>query len=289
MARPLSGLQPVDSIGAMKTPRTTRSATAVVGALLALAACSGSADPSGPAAISHVHGLGVNPADDTLYAATHTGVFRVTKGRAELIADRQQDTMAFTVTGPDEFIAGGHPAPGEGPNPLGLIRSTDAARTWTAVAFAGEADFHAIDVAAVSTYAYAGGSLIRSQDREKWTSVAELAVYDIAADPASDVALLLTTATGELTRLTVGSTPKIVDGAPTMGPIDWAEDGVVVGLGAEGEVQVSTDGGLTWERRADLPGASEAVTAAKGRWFVATTEGIYLSTDDGTSWTPFLR
>jgi hypothetical protein len=40
--------------------------------------CVGGADP-GPV---HVHGLGINPADDALFIATHTGLYRVDEGSA---------------------------------------------------------------------------------------------------------------------------------------------------------------------------------------------------------------
>ena len=87
--------------------------------VLALGACANSADndPSDipatedPHLIGHVHGLlGIDPADGTLYAAGHFGVFRIDEdGIATRIADRWQDTMAFTVTGPGTFLASGHP------------------------------------------------------------------------------------------------------------------------------------------------------------------------------------
>ena len=43
----------------------------------------------------HVHGLGINPTDGALYAATHTGLFIVRDGHASRVADRHQDTMGF--------------------------------------------------------------------------------------------------------------------------------------------------------------------------------------------------
>ena len=58
---------------------------------------------------THIHGLGINPADDTLYAATHTGLFTVRDGAGQRVADRLQDTMGFTVVGPDHFLGSGHP------------------------------------------------------------------------------------------------------------------------------------------------------------------------------------
>ncbi len=61
--------------------------------------------------VSHIHGVGVNPADDAVIIATHTGLFRAPTGqeRAKRIGDRRQDTMGFTVVGPDRFLGSGHP------------------------------------------------------------------------------------------------------------------------------------------------------------------------------------
>ena len=57
---------------------------ALCAASLAIAAASGCADedaaPSGDPGPIHVHGLGVNPADSSLYIATHTGLFRMRAG-----------------------------------------------------------------------------------------------------------------------------------------------------------------------------------------------------------------
>lgn len=51
----------------------------------------------GDVGVVHVHGLGVNPKDNTLYAATHTGLFRIpADGKAMRVNGRWQDTMGFT-------------------------------------------------------------------------------------------------------------------------------------------------------------------------------------------------
>jgi hypothetical protein len=67
----------------------------------------------------HVHGLGINPADGALFVATHTGLFRAGPGErsAKRVVDRFQDTMGFTVTGPDRFLGSGHPDGREGCRP----------------------------------------------------------------------------------------------------------------------------------------------------------------------------
>ena len=80
----------------------------------------------------HVHGLGINPADDALFIATHTGLFRVAgdSRNAARVADRYQDTMGFSVVGPNRFLGSGHPDAREQGQPplLGLIQSTRRGR-----------------------------------------------------------------------------------------------------------------------------------------------------------------
>src|SRR5688572_22648573 len=129
----------------------TRLTHRVVALALALAAgaCGGGDDDQlgadADTGVVHVHGLGIDPADGVLYAATHHGVFRIPEdGEALRIADRYQDTMGFTVVGPHRFLASGHPSLAddhlrvEGKPPLlGLIESTDAAKTWRPLSLLG--------------------------------------------------------------------------------------------------------------------------------------------------------
>ncbi len=53
----------------------------------------------------HVHGLGVNPSDGLVYAATHFGLWRLPEtGQADRVGDVGYDLMGFTVVGPDHFM-----------------------------------------------------------------------------------------------------------------------------------------------------------------------------------------
>lgn len=42
--------------------------------------------------IGHVHGLGVDPADQVLYVAAHGGLLRLVDSRLQLVADRAHRT-----------------------------------------------------------------------------------------------------------------------------------------------------------------------------------------------------
>lgn len=255
--------------------------------LTLLGACGGVAetDISSTATIGHVHGLGVNPADGDLYVATHTGVFVIDR-KIDRVGPTQ-DTMGFTIAGPDKFLGSGHPADLTGPASLGLIESTDRAKTWDPIAFDNTADFHAIDVSGRWTYAYASDQgLVRSDDKQSWATVAREPFFDIAANPQDPDRLLATTDTGELQSVAVGRRPATVPRSPIMGPIDYAGPFLVAALGPKGQVYVSRSGGETWTETADLPGDSEAVDASTAVWHAATSSGIYESTDEGITWTP---
>ena len=145
-------------------------------------------DEHGSVSLAHVHGLGVNPADSTLYVASHHGLFRVTGDAApEQVAGRTQDFMGFTVVGPDHFLGSGHPGPGDADQPshLGLIESRDAGLTWTPVSLSGEADFHAMEAEHDRVYGYdsVSGQIMVSTDRKTWDRRARLGLADIAVSP----------------------------------------------------------------------------------------------------------
>ncbi len=248
-----------------------------------------SSEASGAAALGHVHGLGVDPADGSLFVASHTGVYRVPEaGTVERVADRYQDTMGFAVVGPGHFLASGHPDLREDlPGQLGLIESTDTAKTWTALSLQGEADLHAIEPAGDRIYAYdsVAGALITSQNRRDWTVMERRSLLDLAADPTDPGVLFATTPEGEVLRSENGSALAAVAGAPVVGPLDWEPNGPLVGVGSDGAVVVSSDRGATWAKKGTVEGGVEALDVTAGRWHVATDQGVFESTDDGQTWT----
>lgn len=249
----------------------------------------GSASDSGlETAMGHIHGLGVDPADGVLYAAAHLGVFRLAEDSApERVADRWQDTMAFTVIGPSTFLASGHPDLTEDlPAHLGLIESTDAARTWDSVSLEGVADFHALDVAGGRTFGYdsVSGWLLTSTGQVRWKRLAKTEVIDLAANPSNPEQVLGTGPDGDLVRYTVGRDAPTAVTAPPLVFLDWPAPDLLVGVGPVGEVFRSRDGGGTWDPAGVLPGAPGALDVIDGRWYAATEHAVYESVDDGASW-----
>ena len=250
------------------------------------------ADPTEVApTVSHVHALVTNPADGSLLAGTHQGVFKIKDGRATLIGKSRQDTMGLAVLGPDRFYASGHPEAGaDSPPHLGLIVSADGAKTWKTSSLAGQADFHTLVPTSDGVYGYNSvkSMLMFSRDGKEWADLFEGGIYDVAADPHDPRHLLLTTEEG-VKDYRRGSEPVLRAGTSGIALLKWADRRTVVGLTAGGEVLVSTDIGRTWSKVGSVSGDIEALgTSAKG-WQVATANGIFESTDKGETWHSILK
>lgn len=248
-------------------------------------------------AMGHVHGIGMNPADDDVYVATHTGVYRVSDDAApRRVADRYQDTMGFTVVGPDQFLASGHPDLQERsevdlPIHLGLIASDDAAQTWQARSLAGGADFHALDVADNTVFGYDSltGRVLRSSGQEAWTELYAGPVLDLAAHPARTGAVLVSDPEGRLTLHRDGARSTPLPNAPRLGPVDWPTDTLLVGADARGGLHRSADRGRTWVAAGSVSGPVQALDVSDGVWLAATDTAVLRSYDEGANWQPLVR
>lgn len=291
------------SAAALHLPRrrpATRIVIAVsVAALMVAAGCSKSDPPSaaGPTdspGLSHVHGLGINPADGQLYAASHHGVFRLVDGKAEPAGNLIQDTMGFTVAGPDRFLASGHPdirndtILREGDRPLlGLIESTDRATTWRGLSLQGEADFHALTFAHGRVYGFdsTGGRVMVSTDLTTWETRSQIALASLAVSP-EDPDRVVATAEQGLVRSSDGArTWQTVSGAPPLVFLAWDSDAGLWGLATDGNVHSSGDGGATWTVAGKVSGQPAALLAHPSGLFAATSTGVYESDDRGVTWT----
>ncbi|GAA1580128.1 hypothetical protein GCM10009789_37370 [Kribbella sancticallisti] len=245
----------------------------------------------GDPGVAHVHGLGIDPADSTLYAATHFGVFRIpASGPATRIADRYQDTMGFTVVGPRHFLGSGHPDERENkPGRLGLIESTDAGQTWRALSLEGEADFHALKAAHGQVYGFDSGTarFMVTTDRRTWQTRSITPMIDFAVSPAGPDTILATTQEYGLARSTDGGRSFApVKDAPPVVVLAWQAPDVLYGVTITGAVMASHDAGGSWQQQGSLDGRPEALVAeSKDKIYAATESGIYASTDGGRTFT----
>ena len=252
------------------------------------------ADP-GPV---HVHGLGVNPADGALFIATHTGLYRVGDGerKARRVGDRLQDTMGFTIVGPDRFLGSGHPDLDEArvknlPPHLGLIESTDKGESWQSISLSGEADFHVLRYTGERVYGYDASNdrLLVSGDRGRsWDELEKPGpIVDLALDPSDARRILAASARGVEEGLFEsrdgGKSWKRVSEA--VGLLAWPGELYLIAGG--GQVFASGDGGRRLAQQGDIGGQPAALVAEGPReLYAALHDGtIKRSLDGGVTWT----
>lgn len=250
-------------------------------------------DPARIPGLAHVHGLGVNPDDGALHAATHFGLWRIdSSGTARRVGEFAHDFMGFSVVGRDHFLASGHPnGARELPPHLGLIESTDAGRSWRSVSRMGESDFHVLRSGARRTYGWSStsGRLAVTTDRRSWTDRGEMALVDLALDPDDDGQLIAAVAESE-TRVALrasddaGKSWSDVRDAPELVRLDWPSDDTAWGVGADGTVFRRSTDGNDWSRRGTLPPPVQAIASHGGQWYAAAGEAIHRSTDEGRRW-----
>lgn len=249
---------------------------------------------AGEPGVSHVHGLGLNPGDGSLIVATHYGSFRIPAegDEAERIGESFQDTMGFTVAGPDHFLGSGHPdvagmQAGQ-PGRLGLVESTDAGATWTILSLGGEVDFHGLAFAHDQVYGWDSGTgrFMVSTNRRDWETRATLDLFGFAVDPDDREHIIGAGPDGLIESTDGGRTWTVLEG-PRLVALSWDGDAGLWGADPTGAVWHLA--GTDWTEAGRLPGEPQALLATPDALYAAAhdVEGvtaIYRSTDDGQTW-----
>ncbi|WP_125778078.1 F510_1955 family glycosylhydrolase [Antribacter gilvus] len=240
----------------------------------------------------HIHGIGIDPGDGTVYAGTHHGLFRIDDGSATLVGDLVQDYMGFTVAGPGHFLASGHPGAGQGgPSSVGLIESTDGGETWETLSLSGEADFHALDYRHDRVYGLNSmtGQLLTSADKRSWEEASSAEIADFAVSPDDPAVLVATTSQGLTRSADGGATFEIIGSAPVMVFVSWADDGALAGVTPDGVVYTAQDPAGEWTEQGSLGGQPEALTIESATEIYAAANGtVYASTDGGATFSTML-
>jgi hypothetical protein len=240
----------------------------------------------------HVHGLGINPSDNSLYIATHSGLWRAPAGqpKAKRVAGIYHDLMGFTVVGPNQFLASGHPdARHDLPPQLGLQRSTDAGRSWKTVSLLGKADLHVLRAAGERVYGVDSGTgafLTSADGGRSWQQQTPPArVFDLAIAPGDADRVVAATERGLFGSTDTGRTwrPLRDDVA---GLLAWPNERALYLVDADGNVLRSPDAGREFKRVGTVGAQPEAFAANGARELYAAVHGgqVVMSGDGGANW-----
>ena len=223
------------------------------------------------APLDHVHAA--VPVDGGLLVGTHTGVVRVdvVSGAVTPVGTSRDDFMGLAGSS-ELLVASGHPGEGSTlPDPVGLLRSTDAAETWSTVSLTGEIDFHAlaVDGDRIAGSATTGDVLYSEDAGATWTAIAQMEATSLAWFDGrlwiADGVALSSWAPGEAAPADAGGGAAVLIAAVSDSSRLWA-------LVADGTLVTSTDG-VSWEEAGGVSSAG-ALAASPEAAYVVTPEQL---------------
>lgn len=242
--------------------------------------------------VVHIHDLLIRD-DDTVLAATHQGLYRVTDDRLELIGAGRHDLMAATLVD-NTILASGHPdlrddslRVEDRPPLLGIVESTDG-ETWTERSSLGEADFHRL--------VFADGTLFgaNSSDDAVWVSQDAGATWEsragaaqlvaMAVDPFDATELIGVDLDRGLVRSNDGGDSWTDVQGPDLADLEWTSDGII---GHDDTGEVHRLEGETWMQVDELPEVAALGTRGDELFALQLPSTVRRSTDGGETWRRF--
>lgn len=87
-------------------------------------------DESRPPEVRHIHALAMIPADQTLHAGTHYGLYRfpAANSAGQHVGEVVQDFMGFPLVGSDHFLGSDHPSARD--SHRGAVMTSTDMRAW---------------------------------------------------------------------------------------------------------------------------------------------------------------
>ncbi len=267
-----------------------------------------SATPAqGGYANAFIGSLAVDPADGTLMIGTGLGLFSSAAGgkKARRVVGELRtadgsgpvsSNLVVRYAGPGRLLASGHPEGGGSalPEDLGLMLSTDGAKTWEPVSDLGESDFHIMQVTGDHIAAVRAEEIDVEISRDggaSWeTRTPPDAPVDLAFDPRDPKRMVIATEQGIFSSGDEGQSWRQRDPVPA-GQLAWVAPDKLFRSDPGGLVKVSADGGQSWEDAGTVGiTANELVADEEGTLYASVPGGeIRTSADDGKTWKPLLR
>lgn len=260
-----------------------------------------------------VHGVGMflSGTDDTLYLATHNGLFKKESDGWKRVGNDKSDLMGFSI-GTNEGImySSGHPSAMNGN--LGFRISTDNGNSWTMISKVKDSpvDFHAMTASKAQNglvYGSPGGGsefFVTMDEGVSWKSLTPPdRIISLAADPLNPDRVYAGTVSGLYVSDNKGQqwqkiNPNVETGAIT--GIGFASDGktmyvfssldgngVIYKSITGGEIMVKTQGQITNTGAVFnfAPGRNgEIYATAMEKLSSGMASSVYMTNDDGGTW-----
>jgi photosystem II stability/assembly factor-like uncharacterized protein len=260
-----------------------------------------------------IHGVGMflSGTDDTLYLATHNGLFKKESDIWKQVGNDKSDLMGFSISSKEGIMySSGHPSAMNGN--LGFRISTDNGNSWTMISKVKDSpvDFHAMTASTAQdglVYGSPGGGselFVTSDEGISWKSLTPPdRIVSLAADPLNPDTVYAGTVSGLYVSDNKGQqwqkiNPDVETG--TITGIGFASDGKTMyvfssldGKGViyksitGGEIMVKTQGQITSTGAVFnfAPGRNgEIYATAMEKLSSGMASSVYMTSDGGDTW-----
>lgn len=243
--------------------------------------CSANTSASSLDQLEHVHSVATD--GEQVFLASHHGLYTWTEESWRLVGE-EFDVMGLTIDD-GVFYASGHPGPTQDlPNPLGILVSSDAGKTWTPESLTVEVDFHLLEAVGASRVGVAAnyGAVVGSVDGGMtWSTLDIPSLTSMSLNPANGAEMLLVSEGLLYLSTDAGSTFQQTNAPLGIFTVEWSDTSIFV----------ASDSALFQSSSAAGPftALSEAFTnvsdmAAHGtKIIVMDDQGIHVSDNGGES------
>ena len=261
-----------------------------------------------------IHGLGYASEENSIYIPVHDGLRVYSNGEWEIPEGETNDYMGFSMVD-NGFYSSGHPGPGSKlENPFGVIKSNDYGKSIETLDLYKEIDFHGMAVGYYSHAVYVlnpqpnskmkdTGLYFTVDDTKTWTKSEmkglEGGPASIAVHQTDEKVIAIGTNQGAFLSTDYGNTfESILPNVPTSA-IHFKKDNKLIVGGIEDEsvmYEINLD---TQEKSViSIPKISNedaityiAVNPQNSSEIVFTTfeKQVFLTNDNGTSWTQIVK
>jgi photosystem II stability/assembly factor-like uncharacterized protein len=223
--------------------------------------------------------------EDRVLLGTHEGLYEYLAANFIKKLSRDEfDVMGLGIYG-QTLYSSGHPGVKSNlPDPIGLLSSTDAGKTWKKVSLQGEVDFHMLEVGKSDIYGADSGSgqlMYSSNLGKSWKKLGENKYSDIA---------ILNTKSGSAIGLRNGALVSTINAFSTTSAIKtsraWSSVeavGSVLYASSAKSIYSSVDNGKIWKKIATLPSEIGSISMNAKVFVAVTSEAIFVSRDGGKS------